>query len=133
MARPRLTIRIDLANGSRMGPGKVALLEAVQRHRSISAAARDLDMSYRRAWLLLDDLNRAFAEPVIETHPGRSHGTGAALTRFGERLVAMYRSAERAAARSTATALDEIARAANRRYQRETASRRAQRSGARAS
>ena len=64
MAGAKISIRIDLPNGSRLGPGKIALLDAVRAKQSISAAARDLDMSYRRAWLLIDDLNRAFGASV---------------------------------------------------------------------
>ena len=76
----RLSLRIDLPNGSRVGPGKVSLLEAIARCASISAAAREQGLSYRRAWLLIDDMNRAFRETVVETYPGRSQGKGAALT-----------------------------------------------------
>ena len=94
MAQTRLSLRIDLANGSRLGPGKVNLLEAVRACSSISAAAREQRMSYRRAWLLIDDMNKAFQQPVVETFPGRSHGKGAAVTAFGERLITLYRTAE---------------------------------------
>lgn len=112
-----LSIRIDLSNGSRLGPGKVALLEALQRHRSISAAARDLGMSYRRAWILIDDLNRAYCETVVETFPGRSQGAGAALTPFGVRLVTIYRVAERRCRKVADAALSELTNAANPRYE----------------
>jgi molybdate transport system regulatory protein len=108
-----MSIRMDLPNGSRLGPGKVALLESVQQRRSISAAARDHDMSYKRAWLLIDDVNRAFSETVVETFPGRSQGAGAALTPFGERLIATYRAAERRSRKSADAALVEIAHACN--------------------
>lgn len=111
MPPPRLTLRIDLANGSRLGPGKIALLEAVGLRRSIAAAARDHGMSYRRAWLLIDDLNQAFLEPVVETFPGRSQGAGARLTPFGERLIATYRTAERRSLEASRAALGEISRA----------------------
>lgn len=104
----RLTLRIDLPNGSRLGPGKVGLLEAVARHRSIAAAAREHGMSYRRAWLLIDDMNRAFAEPLVDTFPGRSHGDGAALTALGVRMVAAYRTAERRAVKAAGVAVAEI-------------------------
>ena len=116
MRPPRLSLRIDLANGSRLGPGKVALLEAVAAHRSIAAAAREHDMSYRRAWLLIDDMNRAFSWPVVETFPGRAHGAGAALTEFGVRLVAVYRTAERRALKATDAAVTEIANASHSAY-----------------
>ncbi len=94
MSRTRLSLRIDLANGSRVGPGKVALLEAVRTYASISAAARAEGMSYRRAWLLIDDMNRAFKTAVVETFPGRSQGSGARLTEFGEHLITLYKDAE---------------------------------------
>lgn len=68
-------------------------------------------MSYRRAWLLIDDLNRAFSEPVVETFPGRSQGAGAALTTFGTRLVALFRATERGCAKAAAPSLQEIAEA----------------------
>lgn len=111
MTAPRLSLRIDLPNGSRLGPGKIALLEAVHRRRSISGAARDLDMSYRRAWLLIDDLNRAFSEPPVATFPGRSQGAGAELTPFGERLIAVYRAAERRCMKAAAGSLEELVEA----------------------
>lgn len=111
-----LSFRIDLPNGSRLGPGKIALLESVRDKGSIAAAARDLDMSYRRAWLLIDDMNRAFAEPVVITYPGRSQGMGAQLSAFGGKLVALYREAERTAAIAAGDAVGEITRALNRQY-----------------
>ncbi len=123
MAAAQLSIRIDLPNGSRLGPGKMALLESVRSSRSISAAARAQDMSYRRAWLLIDDLNHAFAEPVVETFPGRSQGAGAALTPFGERLIAVYRAAERRCAKAAQGTIAEIAGACNPSYTRENLTR----------
>jgi molybdate transport system regulatory protein len=117
MPAASMSLRIDLPNGSRLGPGKVVLLEAVHRHRSISAAARDIDMSYRRAWLLIDDVNRAFCEPVVETFPGRSQGAGAALTPFGERLVAVYRAAEQRCRTAAGAALLEFAQSSNPHYE----------------
>ena len=116
MAGAKISIRIDLPNGSRLGPGKIALLEAVRAKQSISAAARDLDMSYRRAWLLIDDLNRAFAEPVVATFPGRSQGPGAMLTPFGARLIDLYRALEAATTDAGALAVREIVAASNKGY-----------------
>ncbi len=104
---PALSLRIDFPDGVRLGPGKVALLEAIGRTRSISAAGRSLDMSYRRAWLLVDAVNRAFEEPAVVTRPGRRDG-GAELTPFGARLVALYRTVERSAAEAAAAALAEL-------------------------
>ena len=108
MAHTRLSLRIDLANGSRLGPGKVNLLEAVRACSSISAAAREQGMSYRRAWLLIDDMNKAFQQPVVETFPGRSRGKGAAVTAFGERLITLYRTAETKLAGAVAEEAKEI-------------------------
>jgi molybdate transport system regulatory protein len=105
---PRITIRVDFAANARVGPGKIALLEAIRRERSISAAARALGMSYRRAWLLVDNLNEMFEEPVVETYSGRTAGGGTVLTAFGERLVALYRSIERQTERATNSAVEEL-------------------------
>ena len=102
MSNAKLSLRIDLANGSRLGPGKIALLEAVARCNSISAAAREQGMSYRRAWLLIDDMNRAFEAPAIETFPGRSQGSGANVTDLGHQLIKLYRDAEMATAKAVA-------------------------------
>lgn len=74
-----------------MGPGKADLLEAIARTGSISGAGRDLGMSYRRAWLLVDTMNRCFAAPLVETHPGGGKGAGAKLTPAGEAALAAYR------------------------------------------
>lgn len=99
----RLSIRIDLAGGARIGPGKIALLEEIARSGSISAAGRAMKMSYRRAWELVEDLNRNLGEPVVETAAGGSGGGGTRLTPGGLRLVQQYRAMEQAA---TATAQD---------------------------
>src|SRR6202165_2934775 len=94
MAGPRLSIRIDLASGKRIGPGKIALLEAIRSTGSISAAARALGMSYRRAWLLVEEVNDALLEPAVTAESGGRRGGGAALTAVGERVVDLYRSIE---------------------------------------
>jgi molybdate transport system regulatory protein len=93
MTRPSLFLRIDFAEGSRLGPGKIALLEAVQRLGSISAAARELGMGYRTAWLLIDSLNSMFRESVVTTQPGRRDGAST-LTPFGARLILRFRRME---------------------------------------
>lgn len=90
----KLSLRLDFAPGGRLGPGKVALLEAVAEAGSISAAGRAMAMSYRRAWLLIDDLNRMFRTPLVEAQPGGSKGGGAALTPLGREVVAHYRAVE---------------------------------------
>ena len=90
----RLTVRVDFGSDRALGPGKIRLLEAIAKTGSISQAGRSLDMSYRRAWLLVDDMNRCFREPVVTTQPGGARGGGAALTPFGLELIEKYRSIE---------------------------------------
>ena len=102
----RLTIRFDFEAGRRLGAGKIALLEAIEKTGSISAAGRAHAMSYRRAWLLVDELNQLFAKPLVAAHHGGSKGGGAALTDEGRRIVALYRDAE---AKMRAAAQGEIA------------------------
>lgn len=98
-AWPRVRIRLDVGPACAVGPGKVALLEAVERLGSLSVAARDLGMSYRRAWVLLDELNRSFDEPMAITAVGGRRGGGASITPRGLELVREYRALERAVAR----------------------------------
>jgi molybdate transport system regulatory protein len=93
--RTRVTLRLDFDAGRRLGPGKIALLEAIRDTGSISAAGRLHAMSYRRAWLLVEELNTMFATPLVSARPGGVRGGGAALTAEGVRLVALYREAER--------------------------------------
>ncbi|HUC18766.1 MAG TPA: LysR family transcriptional regulator [Acetobacteraceae bacterium] len=90
----QLSIRIDLADGGRVGPGKIAVLEEIARTGSISAAGRALGMSYRRTWMLVEDLNLAFGKPVVETIAGGAGGGGSRLTEAGEAVVACYRAIE---------------------------------------
>ncbi len=99
MSDVRLTLRIDFGSAGAIGPGKIRLLECIQKTGSISQAGRSLRMSYRRAWLLVDDLNRCFREPVVTTKPGGTRGGGAALTPFGRELIKKYRSIETQATR----------------------------------
>jgi molybdate transport system regulatory protein len=94
MVGTRLSIRIDLENGNRIGPGKIALLEAIRSTGSISAAARALHMSYRRAWLLVEEVNHALREPAVAAETGGRRGGGAVVTPAGERLVGLYRTIE---------------------------------------
>lgn len=77
-----------------MGPGKASLLEAIAEHGSISAAGRALGMSYRRAWLLVDVMNRCWAEPLVGTAAGGTHGGGARLTDAGKAVLTAYRAFE---------------------------------------
>jgi molybdate transport system regulatory protein len=101
MTDNRLSIRIDLVNGDRIGPGKIALLEEIRATGSISGAARKLDMSYRRAWLLVEAINAALRKPAVAAATGGRQGGGAALTPVGEQVIALYRAIERAAHSST--------------------------------
>ena len=106
MSVPRLSFRIDLPDGAgRVGPGKVRLLELIERHGSISEAARAMRMSYRRAWLLVDDLNRLFAGPLVQAAAGGRSGGGARLTAAGRDVVRRYRAIEDAAGRAAAADL----------------------------
>jgi len=91
---PRFRLRIGRDKEHSLGPGKVALLEAIRDTGSISAAGRRLGMSYRRAWLLVDALNRAFEDPVIETSTGGREGGGALLTATGNEVIRRYRKIE---------------------------------------
>lgn len=105
----RLTIRLDFGPGRRLGAGKIALLESIEQNGSISAAGRAHKMSYRRAWLLVDELNQLFVEPVVAAHHGGAKGGGASLTDQGRRIVALYRDAEtkmRAAAQGEIDAIE---------------------------
>jgi molybdate transport system regulatory protein len=96
----RLTIRIDFDGARHVGHGKIRLIEMVGEHGSISGAARAMGMSYRRAWLLLDEVNRMFREPVVETRLGGKGGGNARLTEFGKGFVDLYRTIEVDAARN---------------------------------
>jgi molybdate transport system regulatory protein len=93
-AGDRLNIRIDLAGGLRIGPGKVAVLEEIARSGSISAAGRALRMSYRRTWELVEDLNTGLGTPVVETAAGGSGGGGTVLTPAGKAVIERYRAIE---------------------------------------
>jgi molybdate transport system regulatory protein len=110
MARLKLTLILN--SGARIGPGKVALLESVRGTGSIAAAARAMGMDYKRAWLLIDSLNRAFTVPVVERAVGGPRGGGASLTAFGEELLAHYRRLEDAAVELAAVDLDALERRA---------------------
>lgn len=86
--------RIYFGDEIAIGPGKASLLEAIRESGSISSAARQLGMSYKRAWNLADTMNRCFRQPLIETATGGGGGGGARLTSFGEAVLARFRSME---------------------------------------
>jgi molybdate transport system regulatory protein len=97
-SQPTLSLRIDLDANDRIGPGKIALLENIHRCGSISAAGRAMEMSYKRAWDLVDEINRICRQAAVERQTGGKNGGGAVLTPFGRILVARYRKIERRAA-----------------------------------
>lgn len=107
-ARPVARFRLRVTSGETIsiGPGKITLLEAIRETRSITAAARSIDMSYRRAWILVDELNASLRKPAVTSLKGGEHGGGSALTEVGEALIDLYRGIELRAAEACA---DDIA------------------------
>jgi molybdate transport system regulatory protein len=93
-------VRLQIKQGTALGPGKAALLEALDRTGSISAAGRELNMSYRRAWLLIHSVNQAYKEPLVVASKGGAGGGGAELTPLGREVLAIYRRMERKALRA---------------------------------
>ena len=106
----RFRLRIGSDRELALGPGKVALLEAIQETGSISAAGRKLGMSYRRAWLLVDAMNRAFRRPVITTATGGREGGGTELTGTGAEVVRRYRKIEALASAAAAKEINALGR-----------------------
>lgn len=109
-ARIQFRLRITKGADIAVGPGKVDLLEAIAKTGSISAAARDLGMSYRRAWLLVDTMNRCFKQPVVAAEAGGKRGGGTQLTASGLRAVRHYRRIERSALRAASGELRALQR-----------------------
>lgn len=94
---PSLSLRINLDPDGRIGPGKIELLEQIAAFGSISAAARKMDMSYKHAWDLVEELNRIFGKPLVSAQTGGRKGGGASLTSVGLAVVSRFRAIERAA------------------------------------
>jgi molybdate transport system regulatory protein len=117
----RLTLRLDFDGERAVGPGKVRLLEEVERTGSIAAGGRAMGMSYRRAWLLVEEMNRCFRHPVVMTQLGGAGGGGAQLTLFGRQVVAHYRAMERDAAEAAARHIEALQRALARQRKRRSA------------
>ena len=110
MARyPGLTLRILGGGSAAMGPGKAELIARIDTTGSISAAARDMGMSYRRAWQLVEAINKSFREPVVVTATGGKRGGGASVTEFGRALVAQFHAMEDKASSAIAEELAQYA------------------------
>jgi molybdate transport system regulatory protein len=103
-----LTLRINLKGGKRLGPGKVMLLEEIDKHGSISAAGRAMNMSYKRAWDLVSESNSLFGVDVVESKTGGKQGGGANLTPFGLAVIKHYRAAEKSSEKAVVHAMKEL-------------------------
>ena len=109
-AAAKTRIRVLFGSAFAIGPGKADLLQAIERTGSISAAARSMGMSYRRAWLLIDTMNQCFREPVVDTATGGKGGGGARITSSGLTVLRRYREMEAAAAASVARHMADFSR-----------------------
>ena len=106
--RSTLRIRILFGDEGMIGPGKAELLERIDRCGSIAAAGREMNMSYKRAWMLIETLNAMFREPVVESTRGGPGGGGAMLTETGRKVLGLYRAFEADAAAAGAARLDAL-------------------------
>ena len=109
-ARAQFRLRIVRGEDIAVGPGKIDLLEAIAATGSITAAARRLGMSYRRAWLLVDTMNRCFKKPVVDAETGGTRGGGTQLTAVGVETLQRYRRIEKLAASAAAIELRKLQR-----------------------
>ena len=109
MGTVRLHLRLMAGAEIALGPGKADLLEAIARTGSISAAGRAMGLSYKRAWSLVEVMNRSFAAPLVEAAKGGAGGGGAALTPAGAAALADYRAAQAAALAAAAPAMTRLA------------------------
>lgn len=108
--RPALRFRLLLDDEHALGPGKIDLLEAIAATGSIAAAGRSMHMSYKRAWQLVDELNRSFAAPLVETNKGGKRGGGAALTPTGKQVLSVYHAIEGKVQKALAAEMRALAR-----------------------
>ena len=104
----RFRLRVTAGDTIFVGPGKISLLEAIRETRSITAAAKSMGMSYRRAWILVDELNRSLASAAVASAIGGEHGGGSVLTELGHELVDVYRRIEATATRACAKDLGRL-------------------------
>ena len=102
MSKPRLKLHVRILSEEQIafGPGKAELLEAIQRTGSISQAAKSMNMSYRRAWQLVDTMNQCFQSALVETQTGGTHGGGAVITELGQMILKKFRTMEQQAAQA---------------------------------
>lgn len=112
--KPRLVFRLVLGDDIALGPGKVQLLEAIRDTGSIAAAGRAMGMSYKRAWHLVDTMNRCFASPLVAASKGGARGGGATLTALAEDVIVRYHHLEARARKATEADLALLARHLNR-------------------
>lgn len=103
-----IKVRFLLRDEIALGPGKADLMDAIDRLGSISGAARQLGMSYRRAWLLVDTMNRCFRNPLVMTAAGGRHGGGASLTPQGHKVLRTYRALQTALEKAAASRAREL-------------------------
>jgi molybdate transport system regulatory protein len=106
----RVRLRLVFGDDFALGPGKADLLEGIAETGSIAAAGRRMDMSYKRAWSLVESLNAAFAAPLVSRSRGGTRGGGAALTDMGEQVLAHYRSAQLQAATAARQDVESLSR-----------------------
>lgn len=104
----KIQIRFVCDDEIALGPGKIELLDAIARTGSISQAAKTMNMSYRRAWQLVDTMNRHFVSPVVQTQTGGTHGGGAVVTELGLELILQFRCMEQQAREAIATTVQLI-------------------------
>lgn len=109
MTAKNIKIHLPFGQVSAIGPGKADLLEAIEHSGSISAGARRLGMSYKRAWDLVDTMNRSFRQPLVATAAGGSHGGGAEVTEFGHDVLRRYREIEAKAANAVNSDIEALA------------------------
>ena len=110
MMKPHLSFRLILGDDIALGPGKVQLLEAIRDTGSIAAAGRSMNMSYKRAWHLVDTMNRCFKSPLVETSKGGAHGGGAQLTPRALKVIDLYRHLEIQARKAAETEMAKLSR-----------------------
>ena len=107
---PQLSFRLILGDDIPIGPGKVQLLELIRDTGSIAAAGRNMGMSYKRAWHLVDTMNRCFKSPLVEASKGGAHGGGAQLTPRALKVIELYRRLENQARKAAGADLARLSR-----------------------